>query len=77
MMNEEQLKKASEDFHKRLLEMTRNAGTPQAEFDCEICKTNTFFTNFVAFMYPDYTVKALCHGCGADEYLRLDYGNKN
>ena len=72
-----EIKKKYDDFFARLTAITRNAGTDKAEFDCELCKTATKFTAFTAFMYPDHTLKALCNPCGAKEYVRLDYGNKN
>lgn len=74
---EREIEKQKEIFLKRLESITRFPGTPLAEFNCELCGCCTKFYAFTAFMYPDYSIKALCNPCGKKEYIRLDYGNKN
>jgi len=55
----------------------RYKGTEHAYADCQMCGCKIKMTAFTAFMYPDYTIKALCNPCGQKEFLRLDYKNKN
>lgn len=64
-------------FWKQFEPKVRHKGTALANFDCELCGCSTTFDAFTFFMYPDFSMKALCNGCGKKEYIRLDYGNKN
>lgn len=74
---EKEVLKQQKIFLDRLERIVRFPGTPLAEIDCELCGCCTKLDAFTTFMYPDYTVKALCNPCGKKEYIRLDYGNKN
>lgn len=74
---EREVMRQKDIFLKRLKEIVRYQGTALAEFDCELCGAKTGLGAFTAFMYPDYSVKALCNHCERKEYLRLDYSNKN
>lgn len=74
---EHELKKQQALFQKKLHDTCKLKGTAGAYITCHLCGCHLLLTRLHVFVYPDMTIKALCGTCSANEFVRLDYGNKN